>query len=45
MRDVSPRPLPSALDELDTIGERIAGGRTMVFLDYDGTLTPIVRRP
>ena len=42
---MSPRPLPSALDELDAVAERIAGRRTMVFLDYDGTLTPIVRRP
>lgn len=45
MRVVSPRPLPSALDDLDVVAERIAGRATMVFLDYDGTLTPIVRRP
>jgi trehalose-phosphatase len=37
--------MPSALDEFDAVAERIAGRRTMVFLDYDGTLTPIVRRP
>lgn len=42
---MSPRSLPSALDELDALAERIAGRRAMVFLDYDGTLTPIVRRP
>jgi len=42
---VSARPLPSALDELGAIRDRIAGRRTVVFLDYDGTLTPIVRRP
>jgi alpha,alpha-trehalase len=42
---VTARPLPSALDELGAIRERIAGRRTVVFLDYDGTLTPIVRRP
>jgi len=42
---MSPRPLPSALDEVAAIGERLAGHPTMVFLDYDGTLTPIVRRP
>ena len=45
MRDVSPRPLPSALDEIDVVAERIDARPTMVFLDYDGTLTPIVRRP
>jgi trehalose 6-phosphate phosphatase len=39
------RSLPSALEALPHIGERIAGRQTMVFLDYDGTLTPIVRRP
>jgi trehalose-phosphatase len=37
--------LPSALDALDSIGARIDGRGAMVFLDYDGTLTPIVRRP
>jgi alpha,alpha-trehalase len=37
--------MPSALDDFDTVADRIAGRRTMVFLDYDGTLTPIVRRP
>jgi len=42
---VSPGPLPSALGALDAIRERIAGRPVMVFLDYDGTLTPIVRRP
>jgi len=42
---VSPGPLPSALGALDAIRERIAGRVVMVFLDYDGTLTPIVRRP
>jgi alpha,alpha-trehalase len=42
---VSARPLASALDELGTIRRRIAGHPTVVFLDYDGTLTPIVRRP
>ena len=42
---MSPGPLPSALGALDAIRERIAGRPVMVFLDYDGTLTPIVRRP
>ena len=38
-------PLPSALGALDAIRELFAGRPVMVFLDYDGTLTPIVRRP
>ena len=37
--------LPSALDRFDAIACRLARGRTAVFLDYDGTLTPIVSRP
>jgi trehalose 6-phosphate phosphatase len=37
--------LPSALTALPEIAERIAGKRPVVFLDYDGTLTPIVARP
>lgn len=37
--------LPSALDETDAIRARLNGKRLMVFLDYDGTLTPIVARP
>lgn len=41
---VAPR-LPSALDRFDEIAARIAGKRPAVFLDYDGTLTPIVARP
>ncbi len=36
---------PSALGALEAIRARIAGQPVMVFLDYDGTLTPIVRRP
>lgn len=35
-------PLPSAFDVLQRL---TAGGRPAVFLDYDGTLTPIVVRP
>ena len=42
---MSAAPLPSALGALDAIRERIAERPVMVFLDYDGTLTPIVRRP
>ena len=36
-------PLPSALDCLDVIAP--AGQKIALFLDYDGTLTPIVERP
>jgi trehalose 6-phosphate phosphatase len=37
--------VPLALESLREIGERIRGKRVAVFLDYDGTLTPIVDRP
>ncbi len=37
--------LPSALDRVDEIARRLAGRKAAVFLDYDGTLTPIVSRP
>ncbi|MFQ5665487.1 MAG: trehalose-phosphatase [Candidatus Binatia bacterium] len=36
--------LPSALDALHEITRRATGQRVAVFLDYDGTLTPIVER-
>jgi alpha,alpha-trehalase len=39
------RALPSALEHADDIIERIQQKRLVVFLDYDGTLTPIVERP
>jgi alpha,alpha-trehalase len=39
------RDLPLALDRSDEIRALIAGRRPAVFLDYDGTLTPIVGRP
>ncbi len=43
---VQPSPtLPSALDHFDEIARRAEGKRLAVFLDYDGTLTPIVARP
>jgi trehalose 6-phosphate phosphatase len=35
--------LPSALG--DDLAQRLAGSRPAVFLDYDGTVTPIVDRP
>jgi trehalose 6-phosphate phosphatase len=37
--------LPNPLQDADPISERLAGKRLAVFLDYDGTLTPIVERP
>ena len=37
--------LPSALDALDDIRSACAGKRLMIFLDYDGTLSPIVKDP
>jgi trehalose-phosphatase len=39
-----PRP-PSALERMSEIEARTAGLRPAVFLDYDGTLSPIVERP
>lgn len=37
--------LPSALDALPGFMERLDGNKAMVFLDYDGTLSPIVAHP
>jgi alpha,alpha-trehalase len=37
--------LPSALAERDEIMERLDFGTPAIFLDYDGTLTPIVSTP
>ncbi|HEY1277844.1 MAG TPA: trehalose-phosphatase [Thermoleophilaceae bacterium] len=37
--------LPSALADGDGLARRMGGRRPAVFLDYDGTLTPIVDRP
>ncbi len=39
------RELPSALSDGEALNERLAGRHPAVFLDYDGTLTPIVDRP
>jgi trehalose-phosphatase len=45
MSSGSSEPRASALEEMDAIMARLAGRRLALFLDYDGTLTPIVRRP
>lgn len=37
--------IPSALDHWSEIERRLAGRRTVVFLDFDGTLSAIVERP
>ena len=37
--------LPGALDALDDIRNSCTGKRLMIFLDYDGTLSPIVKDP
>ena len=37
--------LPDALSNREELARRLAGKRPVVFLDYDGTLTPIVDRP
>jgi trehalose 6-phosphate phosphatase len=37
--------LPNALREQDELRRRLGTARPAVFLDYDGTLTPIVERP
>jgi len=37
--------LPRALDALDELRARAAGKRLVIFIDYDGTLTPIVSNP
>ncbi|MEA2559767.1 MAG: trehalose 6-phosphate phosphatase [Acidobacteriota bacterium] len=42
---MSQRALPSALKSRDEIGRRLDGRRPAVFLDYDGTLSPIAPRP
>jgi len=37
--------LPHALENSDQLARRLAGRQPAMFLDYDGTLTPIVDRP
>jgi trehalose 6-phosphate phosphatase len=45
VRGASIADLPHALADQQALAERLAGRRPAVFLDYDGTLTPIVDRP
>jgi trehalose 6-phosphate phosphatase len=42
---VTPADLPPALASWAGIARRLAGGRPVLFLDYDGTLSPIAPRP
>jgi alpha,alpha-trehalase len=44
-KSVAGDPLPSALAEFSKIAGQAAGRRIALFLDYDGTLTPIVDTP
>jgi alpha,alpha-trehalase len=37
--------IPNALEQMTAIARRLEGRRAVLFLDYDGTLTPIVKRP
>ncbi|MBB4286519.1 trehalose-phosphatase [Roseospira goensis] len=41
----SVRDLPHALEAFDTLTAALKGREPAIFLDYDGTLTPIVDRP
>lgn len=43
--NATPVQLPSALGEMEEFRRRLVGKKAAVFLDYDGTLTPIVSRP
>lgn len=44
-QDAIPKSLPNALNQLKAMGRMARNKRLAVFLDYDGTLTPIVLRP
>jgi trehalose-phosphatase len=43
--DIDMGPLPSALDHLANLIQAAGSRHMVIFLDYDGTLTPIVSRP
>ena len=43
--DATPTQLPSALECMGEFQRRLKGKKAAVFLDYDGTLTPIMPRP
>jgi alpha,alpha-trehalase len=43
--DSAPQDVPAALDNVEDLMHRIRGSHVAVFLDYDGTLTPIVDHP
>jgi len=51
LRDISvtpektPQSLPSALEQIGSIENRLRDRQLALFTDYDGTLTPIVQRP
>ncbi|MEM9905309.1 MAG: trehalose-phosphatase, partial [Cyanobacteria bacterium P01_D01_bin.44] len=45
LSDLTVSPLPSALADFPALQQRFEHHRLALFLDYDGTLTPIVRRP
>jgi alpha,alpha-trehalase len=48
LSELAPSPderMPSALDRSQEIFHRLIAGDPLIFLDYDGTLTPIVARP
>lgn len=45
MKNYSFEELPSAIEQIDTIREKLSGRAPVLFLDYDGTLTPIVNQP
>ncbi|MGY5850277.1 trehalose-phosphatase [Salegentibacter sp. F14] len=40
-----PDSLPDALETMETLFKRIGNRKTIIFLDYDGTLTPIISDP
>ncbi|MEO1402116.1 MAG: trehalose-phosphatase [Cyanobacteria bacterium J06635_1] len=45
LSDLTSNQLPSALAQFPVLGQRLNHHRLALFSDYDGTLTPIVRRP